>query len=62
MAGFVFDTFHTFTLALFALAGLLIASTAMIHSKAQIVNLENRPQHNERTRAIALVSKCTVKR
>ncbi len=43
MAGLVFDTFQTFTFALFGLAALLIAGTAMIHSKGQVVNMESSP-------------------
>ena len=43
MAGFIFDTFHTFTFALFGLAGLLIAGVAMIHTKAAIVNRDYNP-------------------
>lgn len=44
MAGLFFDTFHTFTIALFGLAGLLIACTAMTHRKAHIINLDNNSQ------------------
>jgi len=39
VAGLLFDTFQTFTFALFGLAGLLIASTALIHKKSNRVNL-----------------------
>ncbi|MGB3210948.1 MAG: MFS transporter [Desulforhopalus sp.] len=41
IAGMFFDAFHTFTIALFGLAGLLIASSALIHKKAHVVNLDN---------------------
>ena len=44
MAGLVFDAFHTFTFALMGLAALLIACSAIMHSKAQVVNLESTPQ------------------
>jgi MFS transporter, OFA family, oxalate/formate antiporter len=44
MAGMLFDTFHTFTFALFGLAGLLIACSTLIYKKANIVNLNNSPQ------------------
>lgn len=43
MAGFIFDTFHSFTFALFGLAGLLISAVVMIHSKAHVVNMDNNP-------------------
>ena len=41
MAGLVFDTFHTFTFALFGLAALLIVCTVVIHRKAPVINLES---------------------
>ncbi len=41
MAGFVFDTFHTFTYALFGLAALLIGCSFIIHRKAHVVNMDN---------------------
>lgn len=44
MAGLFFDTFHSFTIALFGLAGLLIACTAMIHKKGHIINLDSNSQ------------------
>ncbi len=44
MAGFLFDTFHTFTVALLGLAGLLIVFSTIIHRKGDIINLGNSPQ------------------
>ncbi len=44
IAGLSFDSFHTFTFALLGLAGLLIACTALIHKKGNILNLDNNPQ------------------
>ncbi len=41
VAGFFFDAFHTFTVALLGLAGLLIACTAIIHRKGHIINQGN---------------------
>jgi len=40
LAGLVFDTFQTFTIALMGLAGLLVACTALVHYKALLVNLD----------------------
>ncbi len=44
LAGFIFDSFNSFNFALFGLAALLIAGTALIHQKANMVNLQNDPQ------------------
>ena len=41
MAGLTFDTFHTFTIALFGLAGLLTACTVIIHTKRHIINMDD---------------------
>jgi cyanate permease len=46
MAGLVFDTYHTFTIALFGLAALLVGCTVLVHRKTGIVNLNNRPLHS----------------
>jgi len=43
LAGMVFDGFHTFTPALFGLAGLLIVCSVLIHRRMDIVNPHNRP-------------------
>jgi OFA family oxalate/formate antiporter-like MFS transporter len=40
-AGLVFDTFHSFTFALFGLAGMLIVCTVMIRRKADLINPDN---------------------
>jgi len=43
-AGVIFDTFNSFTIALFGLAGLLIAGTGLIHGKAHIIDRESALQ------------------
>jgi OFA family oxalate/formate antiporter-like MFS transporter len=43
LAGLVFDTFHTFTFALMGLAALLVACSAIIHSKTEVINQDNIP-------------------
>jgi len=40
IAGIVFDTYHSFTFALFGLAGLLVAGTTLIHQKSHLVNTD----------------------
>jgi hypothetical protein len=44
MAGFIFDTFHTFTYALFGLAALLIGCSVIIYHKAYFVNMDSSTQ------------------
>jgi len=39
-AGLIFDAFNSFTIALFGLAGLLIACTGLVQGKARIINAE----------------------
>jgi OFA family oxalate/formate antiporter-like MFS transporter len=40
MAGLVFDSFHSFTPALYGLAGLLLVCTVLVHRKGHLVNFD----------------------